>query len=125
MMDVSSDLAGAPLVHRGLLAGLVLHKGDGHHQADEAQKRAHEEGGVDAQHGALGGAEARRGDVLHLGAHGDDDSGAERARHGCSVLFTEVPWFMTLLSRAFMPHVVIGMFTSDIENMRTVYTMVM
>ena len=42
-----------------------------------------------------------------------------------SVLFTEVPWFMTLLSRAFMPQVVMGMFTSDIENMRTVYTMVM
>lgn len=32
---------------------------------------------------------------------------------------------MTLLSRAFMPQVVMGMFTSDIENMRTVYTMVM
>ena len=42
-----------------------------------------------------------------------------------NVLFTEVPWFMTLLSRAFMPQVVMGMFTSDIENMRTVYTMVM
>lgn len=74
-------LAGALLVHRSLLAGLVLHKGDSHDQADEAEHRAHEEGGVDAQHGALGGAEARRGDVLHLGAHGDDDGGAERACH--------------------------------------------
>ena len=41
------------------------------------------------------------------------------------VLFTEVPWFITLLSRAFIPQVVMGMFTSDMENMRTVYTMVM
>ncbi|MFR3452439.1 MAG: hypothetical protein ACLTSX_13665 [Collinsella sp.] len=33
-----------------------------------------------------------------------------------NVLFAEVPWFMTLLSRAFMPQVVMGMFTSDIEH---------
>ena len=42
-----------------------------------------------------------------------------------NVLFTEVPWFTSSLSSAFMPQVVMGMFTSDIENMRTVYTMVM
>ena len=40
-------------------------------------------------------------------------------------MFTEVPWFTSSLSSAFMPQVVMGMFTSDIENMRTVYTMVM
>ena len=40
------------------------------------------------------------------------------------VLFTEVPWFMRLLSSAFMAHVVMGMFTSESENMRTVYRMV-
>ena len=40
------------------------------------------------------------------------------------VLFTEVPWFITLLSRAFMAQVVMGMFTSAMENMRTVYTTV-
>ena len=37
-----------------------------------------------------------------------------------NVLFTDVPWFMTLLSRALMPQVVMGMFTSESENMRTV-----
>ena len=42
-----------------------------------------------------------------------------------NVLFTEVPWFITLLSSAFMPQVVMGMFTSAIENMRMVYTIVM
>ena len=37
-----------------------------------------------------------------------------------NVLFTEVPWLSTPLSSAFMAQVVIGMFTSDMENMRTV-----
>ena len=36
------------------------------------------------------------------------------------VLFTEVPWFITLLSSAFIAHVVIGMFTKESENIRTV-----
>ena len=38
-----------------------------------------------------------------------------------NVLFTEVPWFTSSLSSAFMPQVVMGMFTSDSENRRTVY----
>ena len=37
-----------------------------------------------------------------------------------NVLLTDVPWFMSLLSSAFMPHVVMGMFTSAMENMRSV-----
>ena len=41
-----------------------------------------------------------------------------------NVLFTEVPWFTSSLSSAFMPHVVMGMLTSDSENRRTVYRMV-
>ena len=41
-----------------------------------------------------------------------------------NVLFTEVPWFTSSLSSAFMPQVVMGMFTSDSENRRTVYSTV-
>ncbi len=37
-----------------------------------------------------------------------------------NVLLTEVPWFMRLLSRAFMPQVPMGMLTSDSEKRRTV-----
>ena len=41
-----------------------------------------------------------------------------------NVLFTEVPWFTSSLLSAFMPQVVMGMFTSDSENRRTVYSTV-
>ena len=37
-----------------------------------------------------------------------------------NVLLTEVPWLMRRSSSAFMPQVLMGMFTSDMENMRTV-----
>ena len=36
------------------------------------------------------------------------------------VLLTEVPWLMSLLSSAFMPQVVVGMFTRAMEPMRMV-----
>ena len=37
-----------------------------------------------------------------------------------SVLLTEVPWLSSLLSSAFMAHVVMGMLTSDSDAMRMV-----
>ena len=37
-----------------------------------------------------------------------------------NVFCTDVPWFTSLSGRAFMPHVEMGMFTSDKLNRRTV-----
>ena len=101
-----------------LFVGRVFDEDDGQDQRDGGQHHGRRERRVDAKDPRL--------DRGHRAGRGADDEHVDGTSSAVpsepdtwrSVLLTEVPWLRTLLSSAFIAHVVMGMLISDIENMR-------